>query len=254
MLDVTINSNPRSANSVKPTAAPWAATSWPSTWSGGISACPNESKSPAKPPAGWWRERNRLRKLSGKSADGEAGGRDHKRNLATNSRQGLEAKSHARHDRSTLAQIAKHAKTTPHKAAQVLRVLDQGTPELKQQLREEKISPREAVKQLPPPAPRKPKTKPTPPPQLPPHNFDQDLADDSHTPAAAPSPSPPLATSGGLARVPGYSSASHRGGVCPARCHITGNLERFSIQSADGTLARGEPRVRCGPCFDSFEL
>jgi ParB-like chromosome segregation protein Spo0J len=123
---------------------------------------------------GWMvRERNRLRKLEGQ----RSGGRGHKKNLTMNSGSSLsEPKSRARHERSTLAEIAKDAKTTPHQAAQVLRVLEHGTPELKQQLREEKITPREAVKQLPPPASPKPKTKPTPPPQLTLPNFDQDIA------------------------------------------------------------------------------
>ena len=92
-------------------------------------------------------ERARLRELSGKSADGTAGGRGRKKNPTTNSALGLsEPKTRERDQRSTIGQIAEAVQTTRHKAAQAVRVLD-NAPELLAQVEKGELSLREAAKQ-----------------------------------------------------------------------------------------------------------
>jgi hypothetical protein len=84
------------------------------------------------------------------------------------------AKTRERDERSTVGQIAALVKTSHHKAAQAVRVLDH-SPELIQQVAEGTVTLRQAIKQLPSPAPRKSKPK-IDPPQLTLPNSDKDLS------------------------------------------------------------------------------
>lgn len=109
-------------------------------------------------------DRNRQKQLTGKSEDGMAGGRGHKKqepataeNLTPKSGEGL----HDRHQRETAGQIAALAETSRYKAEQAIRVADH-SPELTQQVIEGKISLKEADKQVPRKK-KKPKAEPKPP-------------------------------------------------------------------------------------------
>jgi ParB-like chromosome segregation protein Spo0J len=94
-------------------------------------------------------DRNRQRKLSGKSADGEAGGRGRKRNLHTNSDEGFSKRDAAAENaRSTVGQIAEAADTTRHKAAQAVAV-SQHSEELADQVIAGAISLKDAAKRVP---------------------------------------------------------------------------------------------------------
>jgi hypothetical protein len=91
----------------------------------------------------WRQEQAKMRKLSGKSANGQAGGRG-KKNLTTDSSTGLqdEPKTRARDARSTVGQVAAEAEVSHHKAAQAVFVAKHAPEEVddviagKQTLRE----------------------------------------------------------------------------------------------------------------------
>jgi hypothetical protein len=89
------------------------------------------------------------RQLTGKSPDGEAGGRGHAKNLRPNSDEGLRDHRTANKN-STRGQMAQIIKTPRNKVDQAIRVVDHGTPELQQQVEVGTIPLKDAVKQLPP--------------------------------------------------------------------------------------------------------
>jgi predicted transcriptional regulator len=84
------------------------------------------------------------------------GGRGHKKTLPTNVDKVSESRQ--RHARSTEGQIATLTKTSRRTVSETIRVLDHGSPELVQQLKQEEISAHNAVKKL---SPKKQANKPT---------------------------------------------------------------------------------------------
>jgi ParB-like chromosome segregation protein Spo0J len=116
-------------------------------------------------------QNNLAKQAQGRKEGGREGGRGHKKPLLRNQSQGFnEPKSRARNARTTEGQIAELAKCGRHKAAQAIRLVDQGSTELIKQVEKDQISLSKAVKQLaaqdkPPCAESKMFASPWPPPK-----------------------------------------------------------------------------------------
>jgi ParB-like chromosome segregation protein Spo0J len=88
-------------------------------------------------------QHNAAKQLSGKSDDGAAGGRGHKKNLTQNSEQGFPN----RNERSTAGQIAAQAKVSRYKAEQAIAVAKHA-PELAEKVQRGEMKLNQAAKQV----------------------------------------------------------------------------------------------------------